>query len=202
MLAALTGCTGNNSSSSSEDAITSEANSSDSIGSGEGTDTSSAGSDSATADGSSDASVGSSEGTGDASSSTDAASGSRAAAYAEAVLNAVEWPAMEEITDLETAQTLLSTDFSECEDYYLSVNLMSVHLNRIIIAKPYDDSESIDAFEEQLEAYFNYIKEEAAYYPDQEISAAGAVSGITDDGYYYIIVHEDGADAAAAMLAM
>ena len=36
------------------------------------------------------------------------------------------------------------------------------------------------------------IKDGAAFYPDQEIAAAGAVEGKTDDGFYYIIVNQIG----------
>ena len=51
-----------------------------------------------------------------------------------------------------------------------------------------------------FDAHFEYIKNDAAFYPDQEPSAAGTVNGTTEDGYLYIIVHENGADIASAML--
>lgn len=115
-----------------------------------------------------------------------------AAALGEAVKNAVEFPAMEDanadfdVTDIEVV------------DSFYSVNLMSPQLYRIVIIKPTEETK--DAAAKKIEEYAEYMKTEAAFYPDQEISAAGTVSGVTPDGFYYVIVHEDGAKAEEALL--
>lgn len=115
-----------------------------------------------------------------------------AAALGEAVKNAVEFPAMEDanadfdVTDIEVV------------DSFYSVNLMSPQLYRIVIIKPTEETKNAAA--KRIEEYAEYIKTEAAFYPDQEISAAGTVSGVTPDGFYYVIVHEDGAKAEEALL--
>lgn len=113
------------------------------------------------------------------------------------VFASLEWPAMMELPDAETAVMMTSIDPALCEDYYMSTQLMSAHLNEVIICKPAAGNEA--ALKEQFDAHFEYIKNGAAFYPEQEGSAAGAVQGTTDDGYLYIIVHENGATAEAAM---
>ena len=170
MLAAtVTGCSNNNNSS---DAGSSEGNSS--VVSGDtGSDTS-----------------------GDNSDNAEAAL--TAKDMAANIMTAVEWPAMMEITDAETANLMVGIDLNLCEDYYFTNQMMSVHLNEVLIAKPKAGSE--DALKEQFDARFDYIKNGAAFYPEQEESAAGAVNGTTEDGYLFIIVHADGAKAQEAML--
>ena len=113
------------------------------------------------------------------------------------VFSSLEWPAMMELPDAETAMMMVSIDPALCEDYYMSTQLMSAHLNEVIICKPSAGNET--ALQEQFDAHFEYIQNGAAFYPEQEVSAAGAVKGTTDDGYLYIIVHENGATAAAAI---
>ena len=124
-----------------------------------------------------------------------------AAQYAEKVMNAIEWPSMAEKTDAEDVQLAFSIDTSLCEDYYFADNMMSVHFNRILIAKPSAGNE--EALRAQFDAYASYLDnmETDRLYEDQVISLSGRVHGETPDGYYYIIVHEDGAAAEAAMLA-
>lgn len=114
------------------------------------------------------------------------------------VLTAVEWPALMEVSDNETASMMFGIDTNLCEDFYFTNQMMSVHLNEILIAKPKSGSE--EDLKAQFDARFAYIKDGAAFYPEQEESAAGAVSGTTDDGYLYIIVHAEGAKAQEAML--
>ncbi len=116
---------------------------------------------------------------------------------AEAVNGCVEWPDMEEISDGEIIKTLFNLDVDLLDEYYISNAMMSVHLNEIIIAKPKAGNE--DAVKSQLDEHFAYIKDGAAFYPDQEIAAAGAVEGVTSDGYYYIIVHQIGSQIADVM---
>lgn len=109
----------------------------------------------------------------------------------------LEWPAMMELPDAETAMMMTSIDPALCEDYYMSTQLMSAHLNEVLICKPSAGNE--EALQAQFDAHFEYIQNGAAFYPEQEVSAAGAVMGKTDDGYLYIIVHENGATAEAAL---
>lgn len=111
-----------------------------------------------------------------------------------AVFESVDWVASEEITDAEIADTMLGLDLSLLEDYSIFVPLMSVHLDELVVVKPKAGSES--KVEEQLSAHLDYIKEGAAFYPDQEIAAAGAVMGQTDDGFYYVVVHQVGSEIA------
>lgn len=132
------------------------------------------------------------ETSGDNSSDGSESAERTAAALGEAVKNAVEFPAMEDanadfdVTDIEVV------------DSFYSVNLMSPQLYRIVIIKPTEETK--DAAAKKIEEYAEYMKTEAAFYPDQEISAAGTVSGVTPDGFYYVIVHEDGAKAEEALL--
>jgi len=113
------------------------------------------------------------------------------------VFSSLEWPSMMELPDAETAMMMLSIDPALCEDYYMSTQLMSAHLNEVLICKPAAGKEA--ELQAQFDAHFEYIKNGAAFYPEQEVSAAGAVKGKTDSGYLYIIVHENGATAEAAM---
>lgn len=111
-----------------------------------------------------------------------------------AVFECVEWVAAEEITNAENAETMLGLDLDLLEDYSIFVPMMSVHLDELIVVKPKSGSE--EEVESQLNTHFEYIKDGAAFYPDQEIAAAGAVMGQTDDGFYYIIVHQIGSEIA------
>ena len=111
--------------------------------------------------------------------------------------SSLEWPSMMELPDAETAMMMLSIDPALCEDYYMSTQLMSAHLNEVLICKPAEGKEA--ELQAQFDAHFEYIQNGAAFYPEQEVSAAGAVKGKTDNGYLYIIVHENGATAEAAL---
>ncbi|MBE6889219.1 MAG: DUF4358 domain-containing protein [Ruminococcaceae bacterium] len=113
-------------------------------------------------------------------------------------LTAVEWPAMMEVEDAEMINSFFGIDVSLCDEYYISNQIISAQLNEVIILKPAEGKEA--DLQAQLDAHFEYIKNDAAFYPEQEISAAGAVMGKTDSGYLYLIVHKDGADAEAALM--
>ena len=136
-------------------------------------------------------------GTSEDAGASDSESALTALDMAANALSAVEWPAMMEIPDAETASMLLGIDTTLCEDFYLSTQLMSAQLNEIIIVKPMAGSEA--DMQAQLDAHFEYIKNDAAFYPDQEPSAAGAVMGTLDNGYMYIFVHENGAAVEEAV---
>lgn len=170
--AAFTGCSGNTGSSSSS---------------------SSAGeSGSSTADVSSTADAGS---TADASGTSANETTERTAQdLADAVFQAVDWVSSEQINDAEVAKTMVNLDLDLLDDYAIYVPMMSVHLDEIVIVKPKAGKEA--DVQSELDEHFAYIKDGAAFYPDQEIAAAGAVQGKTDDGFYYIIVNQIGSQIA------
>ncbi len=114
-----------------------------------------------------------------------------------AVFQCIDWVSSEQITDAEIAETMLGLDLSLLDDYSIFIPMMSVHLDELIVVKPKAGSE--EAVDEQLTAHFDYIKDGAAFYPEQEIAAAGAVKGKTDDGFYYIIVNQIGSQIADVM---
>ena len=116
-----------------------------------------------------------------------------AASLAEAVKSVLEFPAMDEVEQCDFDVTDI-----EVEDSYYYTNVMSPHLFRIVIVKPSEATKELCA--QRIDEYANYMKTEAAFYPDQEVSAAGTVSGVTDDGFYYVIVHQDGAKGEEALL--
>ncbi len=123
----------------------------------------------------------------------------RATTMGKAAYGAAEWPAMMECNDNETLKLLLNIDADKIDEYYYTYQMMSVHLNEILIVKPAAGCEK--DIKAAFDARFEYIKNGAAFYPSQEASAAGSVYGVTNDGYYYIIVHAEGSDIEATMLA-
>lgn len=142
-----------------------------------------------------DSSSSTSQTTSEATSDTSTPAADRTAQdITNAVFESVDWVASEQITDAEIAETMLGLDLSLLDDYSIFVPMMSVHLDELIVVKPKAGSEA--DVEKQLTAHLDYIKNGAAFYPDQEIAAAGAVMGQTDDGYYYLVVHQVGSDIA------
>ena len=117
----------------------------------------------------------------------------------DAAYAAVEWPAMMPVDDPEMINSFFGIDSTICEDYYIANQLISAQLNEIIFVKPLEGMES--EIQAQLDAHFQYIKNDAAFYPEQEPSAEGAVMGTLDNGYMYIIVHENGAAVVDAVVA-
>lgn len=144
-----------------------------------------------------DGASGSSENSGANSSQQGNAQQRSAADLGYAAANCLEWVSMQQVTDADNAMTMFGIDTSLCEQYYLAAAMMSAHLNEIIIVKPKAGSEP--AVQAQLDEHFNYIRESAAFYPAQQISAEGAVKGKTADGYSYIIVHQIGQEIADVM---
>lgn len=184
----LTGCTGGDSStldSSSSEPMTQEEHESGIAGAEDSTP-----SDIITGEVSDDGALTSTDEIG----APDNAEQTRAQVLGNAAYNAVEFPAM---TDTQPAD--LDLEGIEVEDSFYQTNLMSPHLFRVIVIKPAAGSE--DKLAEVIEAYAAGIKDKTWNYEDQEISAAGTVSGVTSDGYYYVIVHQDGATAESALLA-
>ena len=142
-----------------------------------------------------DSSSSTSQTTSEATSDTSTPAADRTAQdITNAVFESVDWVASEQITDAEIAETMLGLDLSLLDDYSIFVPMMSVHLDELIVVKPKAGSEA--DVEKQLTAHLDYIKNGAAFYPEQEIAAAGAVMGQTDDGYYYLVVHQVGSDIA------
>ena len=176
MTAAFTGCSGNNNSSGSSNT------SSNQSGNQSGT-----------------TSEASNSGTTGASGSTEnsASEGRTAADLGMAASTCIDWGDLAQIEDEEMISSMLNLDTSLCEDYYVATAMMSVHLSEVIVVKPTAGNE--DAVKTALDEHFAYIKDGAAFYPAQEKSAAGAVQGKTEDGYYYIIVHEIGSEIADVM---
>lgn len=58
-----------------------------------------------------------------------------------------------------------------------------------------------DAVKTAVDAAFEAIKAEAAVMPDGAANSENAVSGTTDDGYIYFVIHANGAAIAEAMTA-
>ena len=117
----------------------------------------------------------------------------RADLYAEAALNAVEFPKMTKVEAAEEIDAFFEFNIANYADFSLYMNVMSVNLNRVILVKPLSDKH------DELEAYYNDLIENSAFYPAQESAAAGSKMGETTDGYIYIIVHEDGETAVRAI---
>ena len=108
---------------------------------------------------------------------------------------------------LESGQILLSNPYDIGIETDIkkgtSENIRNELFSQIIIKYTDNDTDkTMNSFKEAAsrgQVNFEYIKNGAAFYPEQEVSAAGAVMGTTDSGYLYIIVHENGATAEAAI---
>lgn len=126
----------------------------------------------------------------------------KAGNIAKTILATDEWPNMDIVLP-EYMSALISPDFNpdSCEESCFVSNVMSVQLNKVIVIKPKEGKE--DEISNAVDAYFEAVQTDPnlAFYPMQQASAEGAVKGKTDDGYYYMIVHENGADIETAMLA-
>lgn len=127
----------------------------------------------------------------------------RAGRMAAAALRTDAWPAMDVVSEADEIGAMFSTDEGEVfnlddlEEFCFCTNLMSAQLNRVIVVKPVNGREG--AVEDAINTYLNYSQTGAAFYPAQEESAAGAVSGKTADNYIYLIVHKNGGAIADAM---
>ena len=127
----------------------------------------------------------------------------KAGNIAKTILETNEWPKMDIVDDQDFLGALFSAEFNldSCEEYCFASNVMSVQLNKIIVIKPKEGSE--EEISNAIDAYLEAVQTDPniAFYPMQQASAEGAVKGQTDDGYYYVIVHESGADIETGMLA-
>lgn len=127
----------------------------------------------------------------------------RAGEFAKAALATGNWPAMDIVDDQDFLTALFSADFNleYFEEFCFATNIISSQLNKVIVVKPKADNDA--EVSAAVDAYLDAVKNDPniAFYPMQQVSAEGAVKGKTDDGYYYIIVHKDGADIETEMLA-
>ncbi len=151
-----------------------------------------------TVSGSVEAGDNSSEVTDDNGASDEEAVSLTAAQMAANALTAIEWPAMMNVEDPEMINGFFGIDTGLCEDFYVSNQMISAQLNEVIIVKPAEGKK--DELQAQLDSHFEYIKNDAAFYPEQEPSAEGAVMGELSNGYLYILVHENAQTAADALL--
>lgn len=118
---------------------------------------------------------------------------------ANAAMTAVEFPAMGIFDDAEALKDFYSIDVSLCDEYAFYINLMSTHLNEVVVLKPAAGNEA--TLSEQIKAHLEYQKENGVWYPAQEASVAGAVWGVTPGGYIYLVIHAEGQTAADAIIA-
>lgn len=127
----------------------------------------------------------------------------RAGRMAAAALNTDVWPTMDIVSEVDMIGSMFSTDEGEVfnlddlEEYCFCTNVISAQLNKVIVVKPINGREG--AVEDAVNAYLSYAQTGAAFYPAQEESAAGAVSGKTPDNYIYLIVHQNGGAIADAI---
>lgn len=125
----------------------------------------------------------------------------RAGALTKAALASGSWPGMDLVTDQNVVEIMFSSEFDlgKCTEACFATNIISAQLYKVIIIKPAEGSE--DAVQTAIDNYLHAVKTDPniAFYPGQQASAEGAVSGKTDDGYLYLIVHPNGSDIAGAV---
>lgn len=124
-----------------------------------------------------------------------------AAEMAEAALvyNPDCWSMGMTLVDDETLAVILPGISSDMfDDYCFYCDMMGINGHTVFVGKPKSGRENTVQY--ALERSFDAYKGQAGFYPAGEGSVAGAVSGITDSGYYYCIIHADGANIASAML--
>ena len=128
----------------------------------------------------------------------------KAGQMAKAALAVNVWPGMTLAEDQDMVDALFYDRgfvIENYDEYCISTNFISGQLCNVFVIKPKEGSES--EVETVFDNYMEALKTDRnlTFYPAQVESAAGAVQGKTDDGYYYLIVHADGADIESEMLA-
>lgn len=125
----------------------------------------------------------------------------RAGSLTKAVLALDSWPGMDLVTDQNVVEIMFSSEFDldKCAEYCFATNIISAQLYKVIIIKPAEGGE--DDVRTAMDNYLNAVKTnpDIAFYPGQQENAEGAVTGKTDDGYLYLIVHKNGSDIADAI---
>lgn len=86
------------------------------------------------------------------------------------------------------------------EDYCFAFDMIGINGHAVFAGKAKAGQE--DAVKTALEKNLETYKESVSFYPAGQAAAAGAVSGTSDDGYCYFVIHPNGNDAASAMLAV
>lgn len=127
----------------------------------------------------------------------------RAGRLAKSALDTGGWPAMDLLSEQETVDVMISADLKleNCEEYCFATNIISAQLYKVLVVKPAAGSE--DNVRTILDNYLEAVQNDPniSFYPGQQASAEGAVKGETEDGYLYVLVHENGADIESGMLA-
>ena len=115
--------------------------------------------------------------------------------------NSTDSSAADNSSDDSTPESTSLFNLESCEEFCFSTNIISAQLKKLVVIKPKDGKES--EISTAIDTYYDGVKNDPniAFYPMQQASADGAVKGVTDDGYYYVIVHENGEDIETAMLA-
>ena len=89
---------------------------------------------------------------------------------------------------------LISEDlkFNMLDDYCFLYPMITGRKMIFLVAKP--KAADKDAVKAIFDAKYDYYKNDpnAAFYLAEQEDVAGTVSGVTNDGYYYIIVHKNG----------
>lgn len=114
--------------------------------------------------------------------------------------HADQWSGMMNIIDDPEMLSVFMPDFdvSLCEEHCLILDMVGINSHELLVAKPKAGSE--DAVKAAFDARFDFIKDPSRFlYPAGMASVEGAVHGVTDDGYYYLVVHQDGKDIEAAI---
>lgn len=114
-----------------------------------------------------------------------------------AALNADEWPELDIISDPEVIEAYFGFKIDDAEDYYLAMPMISANVEEIVVVKPKAGSEEV--IRAAVEDHISNVTENMFLYPGQEEIAAGAVTGVTADGYCYGIIHKNGEGIAQAI---
>lgn len=114
---------------------------------------------------------------------------------AELVLNSIEFPDMQEITDSAMLENIMDFSAYGITDYCVFQQMMSVHLNEIIILRSSDPDSALKALEERQDMLINQL----SFYPEQQESAKATVTGCKGD-ICYLIAHTDAKTAEKALL--
>lgn len=126
----------------------------------------------------------------------------RAGEFAAKALAADPWGDMVRLeTDEELAETVSDKlKFDMLEDSCFIAGVTSGRKFLILIAKPTEENdETVNGLFDHI---FHQYKNEAnrGFSAAEKEDALGAVTGVTGSGYYYVVVHKDGARIADVMV--